>query len=658
MKKKRLLALLLSVVFAVALLSGCAATTNKDGKATPSQASPGQSLGERPLTTPESYDDVYQALTAMRTYDSPDGVFGSVRAEDMAGNVSVDSATSNAPVPQSAPRDELSMTDSGEYSKTNVQVQGVDEGDIVKTDGSYIYVLRQNELIIFKADGASTSEISSVKIGVGDNNNKQESDIYISEYASDLYVTGDTLVVITSYYTSGPYRTEGPESVDSASVDGKYYEAEYYSDKEISKLYVFDITDRSKPTLKSELGQDGSVLTTRLIDTTLYMISTYYVYNEIEGNNETFIPSLYTNGTAKLISVDSIAIMPYVNSTTFTIISAYDLTAGLLSSNLSVLGGGSTVYMNQNALYIANSTNAQLTSDPYTDSIYTVIDYTTTAVTDITSFDISDGTLSLKATGTISGSLHSQFNMDEDNGYLRVVTTMYSQSWSEYIDESKDFVNYVWNDAESSNGLTILDDDLNTVGSIQNLAPDEQVYSARFDGDIGYIVTFRQVDPLFAVDLSDPTNPTVLSELKIPGFSQYLHVWNDGRLFGLGMDADAESGRTTGMKMTMFDTTDPTDVTVKNELKLDSDTSTALYNHKAILISPEKSLIAFPADDGYDIYGYSDEQGFFKQASISSLEWYGNSRGLYIGDNAYIIDSSYITIIDMNTFKLLDKISY
>ena len=350
--------------------------------------------------------------------------------------------------------------------------------------------------------------------------------------------------------------------------------------------------------------------------------------------------------------------MPYIDATSYTVVCAYDLERAALSASQSVLGGGSTVYMNAGTLYISESTSRLTSGEPYTDSVYTVIDYTRTDVTNITSFDVSGGSLALKASGTVPGALYSQFSMDEYDGNLRVVTTTYTQSWSEYTDEEKGWTNYIWDDGGTSNALYVLDGALSIIGSVDTLAEDEQVYGVRFDGGIGYIVTFRRVDPLFAVDLSDPANPTVLSALKIPGFSEYLHVYGDGRLFGLGMDADEETGRTTGMKLTMFNTEDPADVTVKHTLKLDSDYSAALYNHKAILISADKSIIAFPAENGYDIYGYSDDTGFYSRARIDDVEWYGNGRGLYIGDYAYIVTNASLTVLDMTGFSLVTQIAY
>lgn len=608
-------------------------------------------LTGRSLKNADSYADIFKALSEANTRSSGNA-YGATEESSSAGKAA-SNATEAAPAADTGSAPDSTSGQGGDYSQTNVQVKGVDEGDIVKTDGQYIYVLRNNELIIFKAEGAATVRISSVKVAAdnytgGPVGGKPESENYTSEYASDIYVTGDIAVVISSYSSYIPYIDNGTAKTSIA----------YPESQQISKLRIFDISDRTKPILKSELGQDGYVLTTRLIDQTLYMISNHYVYNMNEDDSNTYIPKLYANGEAKLVSVDQIAIMPYFNSTTYTIVCAYDLAAASLTSNQSILGGGSAVYMNKDTLYIAGSTNDQKAGTPYTDSVYTVIDYTTTSVTDITSFDLTGGSLKLKASGSVAGSLYSQFNMDEYNGNLRVVTTTYSQNWSEYTDKAKGFVNYIWKDPISANALYVLDDSLKVVGSIEDLASGEQVYSVRYDGSIGYIVTFRQVDPLFAVDLSDPTKPTVLSALKIAGFSEYLHVYSDGRLFGLGMDANEETGRTTGMKLTMFDTTDPADVTVKHSLNLSTSYSNALYNHKAILISPDKGIIAFPADNGYDIYGYSDEQGFFKRASISSVEWSGDSRGLYIGDFAYIIDNIAITVLNMTDFTNVARITY
>jgi uncharacterized secreted protein with C-terminal beta-propeller domain len=672
-----MLPFLLCVILITGLFAGCG-PVNAGGSGVPSGSPSGSpdstanpspvDVSGRKLINAESYDDVFKALSDAASRNTYWGPSYAVEEDSIAKGAETGTA---APMPAPAAQDgsyENGNSGGPDYSQTNVQVGGVDEGDIVKTDGNYIYVLRNNELIIFKADGASTARVGSVKVGPDTSDlqlmpgyeGREPVDVYSYEYASDIYVTGDTAVIISSFSSYGPYydvKYDGAET-DLDTGDEAKPAIMPANDQQIAKAYIFDITDRTNPVLKAELGQDGYILTTRLIDSTLYMISTYYVYNTDENNEGTYIPRLYDNGAAKLVAPDCISIMPYFSSTAYTVVCTYDLNTASLGLNQSILGGGSTVYMNKDTLFIASSTSDQTESTPYTDSVYTVIDYTMTTVTDITSFDISGGQLALKASGSVPGSLSDQFAMDEYGGNFRVVTTTYSQYWSEYTDKAKGFVNYVYKDPYSANALYVLDGSLKQVGSVEDLAKGEQVYSVRFEGEIGYFVTFRQVDPLFAVDLSDPANPRVLSALKIPGFSEYLHVWGDGRLFGLGMDADEESGRTDGMKLTMFDTTDPTNVTVKHSLKLDTGYSNALYNHKAILISPDKSLIAFPADSGYDIYGYSDEQGFYKRAGVSSIEWSGDSRGLYIGEVAYIVDYSSISVLDMTSFILLNRFSY
>ena len=650
MKQIKRFPILVCICLMIGLFAGCGVTLAQDGNPSASASPAGVDVSADELSFAENYDDIYKAIQSAlsRTY-GPSG-----------HGVAMDSATvaeSAAPMPETATtNDSMGFGGKGEYSETNVQVEGVDEGDIVKTDGEYIYVLRENELIIFKADGETTTQVSAIKVVSGYSDDTDEMELQTTDYASDIYVTGDTAVVVLSRYSYSAYVAEETPEDGRIAVDI----APYGVDKQISMLRIYDITNRAEPVLKGELGQDGNVLTTRLIGSTLYMITTYYVYDAREDNDGSYIPSVYANGTPSLMKAGDIAIMPYIDTTSHTVLCAYNLDDAALSASQSILSGGSTVYMNADTLYIAESTSRQTAGTPYTQSVYTVTDYTRSDITNITSFDISGGTLALKATGTVSGSLHNQFNLDEYDGNLRVVTSVYTQAWTEYTDEEMDWTNYIWDDGITDNALYVLDGSLSIIGSIDTLSEDEQVYGVRFDGETGYIVTFRQVDPLFAVDLSDPTNPTVMSALKIPGFSEYLHVYSDGRLFGLGMDADEETGRTSGMKLTMFNTEDPTDVTVKHTLKLDSDYSVALYNHKAILISADKSIIAFPADNGYDIYGYKDDTGFYKRASINidAVDWYGNGRGLYIDDFAYIVNTRAVTVLDLKDFSLVTQLAY
>ena len=175
---------------------------------------------------------------------------------------------------------------------------------------------------------------------------------------------------------------------------------------------------------------------------------------------------------------------------------------------------------------------------------------------------------------------------------------------------------------------------------------------------MAYFVTFRETDPLFAVDLSDPASPKVLSALKIPGFSEYLHFYGEGRLFGLGMAADEETGWTECLKLSMFDTSDPTDVTEKTMLELrEYMWSPALYDHHAALINIEKNIIAFPTDSSYLIYSYSDDSGFVKKGEVPFDGWSDNTRGLYIGEYMYICSSYNVIVIDMADYSVINEIA-
>jgi uncharacterized secreted protein with C-terminal beta-propeller domain len=209
--------------------------------------------------------------------------------------------------------------------------------------------------------------------------------------------------------------------------------------------------------------------------------------------------------------------------------------------------------------------------------------------------------------------------------------------------------------------------DMKTIGKVENLAPDEQVYSCRYLGDVAYFVTFRNTDPLFSVDLSKPKSPKVMGKLKIPGFSEYLHPYASGLLFGLGSDADEKTGEVRRLKVSMFDNSNPYDVEEKDKLILDNLYYTyASDNPKAVLVDARKSLVAFPADGSYVILSY-DKGGGFKRVMDVTLDpvgygdmwqWYGGLRGIFIGDVFYVIAPDSIHSYDMTDgYKAIDSVS-
>lgn len=604
-----------------------------------------------------SYSDVYDALNKyqVNSNDFPYLTDNIAFSTEMSADRDGASSTQGDKTAEAAFDNEAETPGhdyaSNDYSETNNQVKGVDEGDIVKTDGEYIYILRDKQLIISSAQGADSAIISQTRI-LPDYDTMQVENY--NEYSNELYVRGDRLAIITSKYTWG-YDTYY-DDMDMARTSD-YLPA----NKGLTNILIFDISDPASPREIGSVSQDGYYTSSRMINGMIYLISDYYCYQEPQEDvPDTYVPCVYRNGQAELVDANDICIASQIIDTSYVVVSSIDMEQAELLDTLTVLGSGDIVYMNAENLYIAGSRYETAESEPRTVNQYTVVDYTESNYTYLIRMALNDGQISMEADARISGFLESQFSMDEYEGYLRLVTTNETNSYTIYRDEQYGWENYDWDDASyhSGNDLYVLDGDLEIVGSITGLAPDEYIYSARFSGDIGYFVTFRQVDPLFAVDLSDPEEPKVLSALKIPGFSQYLHIYTEGRLFGLGMDADEDTGRTNGMKLSMFDISDPADVSEKHTLKLESSYSEALYNHKAVLISAEHDLIAFPVDGGYDVYGYSDDQGFYKRGHFDTGDWYYNTRGLYVNDAIYICGYDNITIVDMDSLEHLATLNF
>ncbi len=649
---KRLITTTLCFMMLLNLFAGCAkgsAEAPVQGGQTAGSSSGGAVPASKASAAAPAFAEDYAAvLKALRSVSERNnmrfsGMRGAVATQE--AEAAVDTADSGAgkAAPGGAPS----------YSETNVQVEGIDEGDIVKTDGAYIYVLRDYELIIMKADGANTRRVSKTTVGVPWDSRdvvEKEAKTYSGEekYPNEMYISGDYAVILSNYNSYREY--VGPAS-------------EYkYENEQYACADIYDISDRSNPVLLKSNGQDGYYSSSRMKDGILYFVTAYHVYDRDEGDPGTFIPRLYSDGVGTAMDAKGICILPVVPSTSYTVVSSIDIATGAMTTSNAILGSGDTVYMDEDSLYIASSVSNQSEGAPYTESVYTVVDYVDTTDTSIVRFDISGGNLSLAATGTIPGYLNNQFSMDEYNGNLRLVTLENRYSYSIYTDETMGFTNYRDGENRQSSNVYVLDPGLNVVGSITGLAENEVIYSARFDGDYGYFCTFERVDPLFAVDFRNPAAPVILSALKIPGFSEYLHVWDDGLLFGLGQntklisEGENEWVTTDGLKLSMFDTSDPANVTEAATLSLNENYSEALHNHKAVLVDREKNLIAFAAEHTYKVYGY-DGSGFVLKGEIAvdDLSW--NARGLYIGDSFYIVDTQNIYLLDMGTLTLAATIA-
>ncbi len=622
------------------------------------------------MTIASRYEELYQVLSEKRKngnrndyYYLTDGAFDmavavpevSIEAETMAAATEavMEAPTMEAPME----KDEASVSNAaGDYSGTNVQVTGIDEGDIVKTDGKYIYVLKNNrELVILSADGEKTKVLSSFTVEKAENNSNkypEDADVVVYEEqfgtAQELYIYEGFLSVIVSVNEHHIMKAPGQYTQENKSY---------------TLIVRYDVRDPEDPLVASIMGQDGNYVNSRMTDGEIFLITRYYLndINDIkEDDYETYIPRLYDNKAVTLVRPDCIVYPEDFRQSAYTVIGRYHAMDGDRSEIKTVVGAGESLYMSPSAMYLAETEYYHETSEPYTQGVYTVTDHNSGTRTNFIKVSVEDR-METTAVGSVPGGLLNQFSMDEYDGTLRVVTTVQDNSYQVYVDEELGFTNYRYSDSRQTNALWVLDEHLDLVGSITGLAENERVYSVRFSGEVGYFVTFRQVDPLFAVDLSDPANPVITSELKIPGFSNYLHPYETGLLLGIGQDADENTGRTGGLKLSMFDVSDPYDVIERDKLILKDSYSEAQYNHKAILVSAKKDLIGFPVAHGYVIYGYNKVGGFYERNRITFDDWKwsgGNIRGLYVDDEVYIVSGDRTVVFDLTTFDILARVNY
>ena len=577
----------------------------------------------------ESYDDIYGLIEQMQNqYAAANGgvmmegaATDSAAAAPAAGATKTDMATQEAAAP---------MADAGsaDYSGTNVQVKGVDEADIVKTDGSYIYYVAGNQLNILKPDGAKTQLISSTSLS---------GDTSWWGYNSEMYILGTRLMVITQSFNT--------VWVNDASGN-------YETNTDQTSAVIYDISNPAKPVQVVSLGQSGYYVSSRMIGDYVYLVTSQYIYNPVKGTPITYIPSTTDGTESKLLMPTDLYVGPNPQNAAYSVIGSINLKNGSnFASAKAVFGGTSELYANAEHLLLAFARYEEevLPIAPDKDGKNVQITRGSSS-TDLVLLGLSEGQITKIAEGNVPGSLLNQFSMDEYKNAIRIVTNQ--NAWEQKI--FTDGVDTYEYDSTSANALYTLDLNLAILGKIENLAKDEFVKSVRFDGEIGYFVTFRQTDPLFAVDLSNPAKPRVLDALKIPGFSEYLHVFKQNLLLGIGYAADEDTGAMQGVKLSMFDTTDKTNVKEVTTAKVDASWTVVGSNHKAILVDAEKNLIAFPADSNYYIYRYTDK-GFELAARVNMTadlsSW--NLRGLFIGDYFYVLGDSGVTVISLTDFTVL-----
>ena len=555
---------------------------------------------------------------------------------------------------------------SKDYSKTNIQVENVDEADITKTDGNYIYSLSENNVIITDVRNPEDIKIAA-KINL------------YGSIPEDILLYNDKLVVI---YT---------ESSSSWNSYGN------------TIVVVYDITDRTDPLSLKTFTLYEPYYTCRCIDNNLYVISSGRLRME---NSE--ISTYYTeNSQTKEIPLKNIYYLTSVDTNTQTLISKVDLNDAKADVSInSYLIDITNSYVSENSIYLLNydyTYNYSYNYNPPIKSLFTLkgvfgvtsyeddydyYDYYDTGYhTDIYKFDIlKDGSIKYNNKATTDGQTINQYSLDEYNGNLRVA--LYDNNGSRVV---------------------VYDNNMKLIGESAYVARGEKMYSSRFIGNKVYFVTFKNMDPLFVMDLSDPTRPIVLGELKIPGYSTYLHPYDENHLIGIGMETEEQvyrdyngkvtstSSRITGMKMALFDISDvthPKEIS-KTVIGDRRTTSAILTNPKALLFSKEKELIAIPVNnyasdfsisytnnnetavssyssynrsylsEGYLVYKINLDEGFNLKGVIThennTTKSYNSSttrllRGLYIDNNLYTVSENAVKVNSLDDLRQISEL--
>lgn len=423
-----------------------------------------------------------------------------------------------------------------DHSSTYLQVEAVDEADVIKTDGKYIYYVTDNaEVIILEAKDGKTSKVAT--IGSSGNNGTEN-------YISDIFLKGDTLVTV-----------------------GRVYD----EDDGYAAAVIYDITDRANPQMTGEFRQTGTIVSSRMVGDYVYLVTTDYVYSD--GR---FVPMCTIDGTYKELPYEDISCVPDPASSSYTVLSAVDITSGKTAraKTRAVFGSTDEIYCNDHNLYAAVT---EWDSNKGEYSTYTRI----------VRASLDGLKIKFNATSRVRGYTNDQFSMNEKDGYFYIATTGQR-------------------DGMDVNNLFVLDGKLKEAGKVAGFARNESIRAVRYIGNKAYVITYEQIDPLFIIDLTDPSDPHIEGEVEIDGFSSLLIPVADGRLLGIG-HATGDNGYggeyASGLKLALFDTSDPSGPKVLSSREFKDMESPAQSSHLALSVNKKDGWYAIP----YSIYNYLDD---------------------------------------------------
>ena len=559
---------------------------------------------------------------------------------------------------------------SRDYTDTNVQVEGVDEADIVKTDGFRIVTALDDHLRTWEVGDPGATHVGSLQLPF---------------WPQAMFLRGDTVITIGGVWDVRPLG--GVAEADIAPSYGS----------SITRIAQIDISNLADPTIVSTVDFDGGYVQSRLVDGSLRVavnsnpVGFEWQYpsggglraerEATEANREiirdstldNWLPySVVTRGDVEtdgsLLECTDVMVPKEFSGLSTLSLLMFDIDAGLERwDGAGVVASGATMYATADHTYLAtqrwmdwwawDDTRVREESQGFTTSIHL--------------FE-TVGSPSYVASGSVDGFLLNQFSMDEHDGHLRVASTTSPQGW--------------WWSDESESKVSVLErqgPELVSVGEVGGLGEGERIFAVRFMGDMGYVVTFRQTDPLYTIDLANPTTPRVAGELKILGYSAYLHPVGEGLVLGLGQDAD-DLGRTKGTQLSLFDVNDPANPRRLDTVTMEGGWSEAEGDHHAFTFIDGLALAPYQrwdwiedGDGGRSIFdtGVIAARVAGSELSLESVlrpigdgpveekEWVGGDpwawvplRTIVIEDHIYTLTRAGIAIHDASTFDRVDAV--
>lgn len=631
--------------------------TDADGAAMDAAAAETvKTLGEYRLA--DSYEEVCEMLSGLmdvryRDYavatgaegmDDADGGTSALKKEasfEAAGSAAAEDSISNTRFAGDHAEESVEQED---FSSTNLQVTGVDESDIVKTDGHYIYIASDDKVQIVDASTDTPRQLGSIIPEMSGNMDR----------IREMYVSDGRLLLILQTEDTEVMLQSGEDSAleDMACMDIARFP--YDPGSVHTKVLTYDITSPAGAKLIGTYTQDGTYNSSRKIGDELYLFTDYgypvFPYMVKVKDWGVYDKQAESQGSDAALTEEEVErALPQIQGETIPEDCIYlpkeGTDSGVVISSMNVREPETVI---DRKLIFSGYSTLYVTKDSI---ILYCPDYDAASGsqrTNLTKFAIGGGKIQADCAESVPGCIEDTFAIHENgDGYVYVLTTDYTMNGT-------------------TNQIFVLDERLKIHGKIKHIADGETVYAARFVDDIGYFVTYRNMDPLFTVDFSDPARPTLIGELEIPGFSDYLQFWDDTHLIGVGEERKAQDSEFIGIKVSLYDISDPTDVKESAKIVMeDACYAPSQYDYKTLLADSGKNVIAFLTEDKGEAYSVSQriftvQDGKLKSAARDTVVAGDTAaqdrdgsyvasdyRNLYIGDRLYLAREGLVIVYDM-----------